>query len=526
MAVTRKELMARFDTAKTKRSNWDNLYQECYRYAIPHRDTFYNVVPGKDKNFDLYDSTAIDSTSAFANLLSETITPPEFRWFEYAVGPDIPNMMKERVQFLLDGVTEKFFYLLNMTNFDTESNQAYHDLAAGTGSLAIRDFDDVDAPATFSAVPPSEIYIAEGREGIIDTVFRLYKMEPRKVKITWPNANFDETKLVRRPNTAVGSASATGQGTEQELEILEALYYDYDEKKFKYQVYLMDVSEENAIVDDELIYNSWVVFRWAVVSGEIYGRGPLISALADIKSLNKSVEMVLQNASLAIAGVYTGVDDGILNPETVEISPGVIIPVAFNGGQVGRSLDVLPRSGDFSIAELVLDDLRQSIRRKLLDDDFAPLDDAVRSSAEVAARQQRAMKKAGPNFGRVKIEMITNLVTSLTKLWQAKGELPPFEIDGKQITLRFTSPISKFQNNEDLQNLDAYLARMNGLQPGFGPIVVKPEEYAHFVAEKSGIPIKLINSRQDLLQAQQNIGNLIAEGGPEGQAVVEGFTKQ
>ncbi len=524
MPVTKAELFGRFETAKTRRGQWDNLYEDCYRYAIPQRNTFYSKTPGQDKNFDIFDSTAIDSTNAFANLLSETITPSEFRWFEYAAGTDIPNHLKERVQTLLDAVTEKFFELLSRTNFDTEINQAYLDLAVGTASLSIRDYDDVDAPATFSAVPPAEIYIAEGREGTIDTIFRLYKMEPRKVKITWPDANFDETKNAK-PRKSIGSGTATGAGQENELQILEAVYYDYDDKVYKYQVYNYG-DNDDAMVSEDLLYNSWVVFRWAVVSGEIQGRGPLISALPDIKSLNKSVEMVLQNAALAIAGIYTGVDDGVLNPETVEISPGIIIPVAFNGGQVGKSLDVLPRSGDFSVADLVLNDLRQSIRRKLLDDDLAPLDDAVRSSAEVAARQQRLAGRAGPNFGRVKVEMIVNLVKSLTQLWQAKGEIPPFEIDGKQITLRFTSPLSKQQNDEDLRNMDTYLGRMNGLQPGFAPLVVKPEEYAHYVGEKSGIPIKLLNDRQSLIEAQKQLGQMVAEGGPEGQALVEGFVNQ
>ncbi len=53
------------------------------------------------------------------------------------------------------------------------------------------------------------------------------------------------------------------------------------------------------------------------VAGEIYGRGPVITALPDIKTLNKVKELVLKNASLAIAGVYTAADDGVLNPNTI-----------------------------------------------------------------------------------------------------------------------------------------------------------------------------------------------------------------
>ena len=42
--------------------------------------------------------------------------------------------------------------------------------------------------------------------------------------------------------------------------------------------------------------------------------------------------MILRNASIAIAGVYTARDDGVLNPNNIRISPGSIISVASNGG--------------------------------------------------------------------------------------------------------------------------------------------------------------------------------------------------
>ena len=48
---------------------------------------------------------------------------------------------------------------------------------------------------------------------------------------------------------------------------------------------------------------------------EIYGRGPCLYALPDIKTLNKVIELNLKNASLSIGGVFTAVDDGVLNPQ-------------------------------------------------------------------------------------------------------------------------------------------------------------------------------------------------------------------
>ncbi len=112
----------------------------------------------------------------------------------------------------------------------------------------------------------------------------------------------------------------------------------------------------------------WVISRYMKVAGEIYGRGPLITALPDIKTLNKTKELLLKNASLAVAGVYTAADDGVLNPNTVKIVPGAIIPVARNGGPQGPALLALPRSGDFNVSQLIINDMVQNIKRILLDE--------------------------------------------------------------------------------------------------------------------------------------------------------------
>lgn len=518
MAYDIKKLNEYYKAAKSRRSNADQLLQDVYQYAIPYRDMMYNKTEGTEKNADIFDSTAIDSTTNFANFIHESFTPAEYRWMEYSAGNEIPDSQRERVQTLLDVVTERFFQLLGSTNFDTEINQCYHDLAGGTGVLGIRDygkFGSTEDAATFVATPPYEIFFAEGREGHISMVFRRFEVTPDRVKTIWPDAELPEGyDRVRYPST----------NAENKVAIVEACYYDYDTKEYQYSVF-DEAQCGEFFVNTTNKYASWIVFRWSVVSGEQFGRGPLINAMPDIKTVNKVVEMILMNASISISGIYTAVDDGILNPANVVLEPGVIIPVGSNGnGAYGRSLDVLPRNGEFDVSQLVLNDLRQSIRRKLLDDDVAPLDQAVRSSREVALRQQMLARRGGPSIGRLRTELAFSLVHNLTAMWQAKGLLPPFEIDGKSITIRFTSPLAKQQRQEDLQDLDSYIARMNALQPGLAPIAVKPEEYVHYVQEKTGIPLKLIPSRDELRQVQQQMGQAIAQGGPAGQAIVEGFS--
>ena len=53
-----------------------------------------------------------------------------------------------------------------------------------------------------------------------------------------------------------------------------------------------------------------------------------MTALPDIKTANKVVELILKNASIAVTGIWLADDDGVLNPANVKLVPGSIIPKA------------------------------------------------------------------------------------------------------------------------------------------------------------------------------------------------------
>jgi hypothetical protein len=89
-----------------------------------------------------------------------------------------------------------------------------------------------------------------------------------------------------------------------------------------------------------------------------------MKALPDIRTANKVVELVLKNASIAVTGIWQADDDGVLNPATIRLVPGTIIPKA-----VGSSgLTPLAAPGRFDVSQIVLDDLRARIRHALLAD--------------------------------------------------------------------------------------------------------------------------------------------------------------
>ena len=66
------QIIKRYRSAKAKKDNWESVYEDCYRYALPNRNLYEGYyeggVVGQNKMPDVFDSTAIDSTQKFAKF--------------------------------------------------------------------------------------------------------------------------------------------------------------------------------------------------------------------------------------------------------------------------------------------------------------------------------------------------------------------------------------------------------------------------------------------------------------------------
>src|SRR3546814_3931202 len=113
-----------------------------------------------------------------------------------------------------------------------------------------------------------------------------------------------------------------------------------------------------------------------------------MKALPDIKTANKVVELILKNASIAVTGIWQADDDGVLNPATVRLVPGAIIPKA----QGSAGLTPLAAPGRFDVSQLVLDDLRARIRHALLVDRLGSVEAPRMRSEEHTSELQSLMR--------------------------------------------------------------------------------------------------------------------------------------
>ena len=510
--LTLEEVIRRHKEAFARKDLWRSVYEEAYEYGLPQRNMYQGYyegnVPGQGKMNRVFDSTAIDSTQKFANKIQSGLFPPYKKWCRLEAGKDIPPESRDEVQKKLDKYTDQMFTVMRQSNFDLAMGEFLLDLAVGTSVMLIQPGDAFN-PIQFTAVPQYLIALEEGPQGTVDNVYRKYKIRTEAIMRTYPDAiiSTELQRLIDNEKTEV-------------VELFEAVIYHTERGDYCYHV--IHPKSKSELVFRKIPESPWVVSRYMKVPGEVFGRGPLLTAIPDIKTLNKTLELVLKNASLAISGVYTAADDGVLNPSNVRIAPGSIIPVARNAGPQGASLAPLPRSADFNVSQIIINDLRMNIKKILLDESLPPDNMSARSATEIVERMKELSQNLGSAFGRLITETMTPVVARVLSIMNEKGMIRlPLRVNGLEVKITPISPLAKAQNLDDINDVMQFAQIANSLGAG-GQAEIKPEMIAKYVGDKLGIPADLRTSDEEKEQIQQQIMQMMqAQAQQESAAMAE-----
>lgn len=487
-------LLKRYRRAKDRRSHWEGHWQECYEFALPQREgVIAGSTPGEKKGTRLYDGTASDAVDQLAASLLSELTPPWSRWFAFKPGKDTPDENAQNITDVLDraaGVLQGHF---DRSNFAVEMHQCYLDLVtAGTACLMFEEAPIGEASAfRFTAVPLSTVVFEESATGHLDATFRLSEWTREQFAERFPDADIDEDKTATEINA-----------DDQKIAVLEAVIptargYEY--------IAVRDTdaleSDQRAILKTGTYRKSpFINFRWLKAPGEVYGRSPVMKALPDIKTANKVVELILKNAAIAVTGIWQADDDGVLNPATIRLEPGTIIPKAV--GSAG--LTPLKPANDMNLSNIVLDQMRERIRHALMVDMLGQPDKPNMSATEVIERSLDMARLLGATYGRLQSELLTPLALRAVTILQRRGEIAKFEIDGRVVELDYTSPLARHRAKREAAQMADWIAKINLLGPEALQLL-DPVKAARHLASVYGVPSDLLRDPLDPANGQMQM---------------------
>ena len=492
------DLKTRELQAFDKMAQWHDLLDDCYEYFLPNRNLFDSAVSGSKKMDRIFDSTAIEAIQQGASKLQENIAPIWGNWATFAPSLSVIKALEsgefdvseEQVRQNLEDQADIVFDYINRSNFATQFFEHALDLLVGTGTLRIDETDNNDMPLVFNAIPQKGIAFEEGPYGSIETHWRRFNVKARNLKRQWRGF---------KPSENV--SSLIENQPDAEVEISEGVVFMPKAKKY-YGCVWVKGEDRISWMEDFGESSPWVTGRYSKVSGEIRGRGPAVQALPDVRSLNKVKEFVLQKAAIDLSGMYTATDDGVTNPYNIVISPGVVIPVGSNNSS-NPSIKRLDTGANLALAQFEMQDLQVSIKRALFNDLRDPTG-AVRSATEVAIESRELAKRIGSAFGRLQTEVLVPILKRVVHILTRRGILQPLQLDGRDIEIKFLSPLARAQDAEDIINVQqAVQFVLQNAGPDQAKIGFKQEDFGTWVASKTGMPAELVRTPTEKAQVIQ-----------------------
>jgi hypothetical protein len=461
--MTPEDILARHARALERRRPLEPIWQACYDHALP--------APGAAP---LFDATAADAAEQLAASLLAELAPPWSRWFGLAPTRAVEGAEGQALARTLEDAAETLQGHLDRSNFSLELHQAFLDLVvAGTGLLLVEEAPAGEPSALrFRAVPLREAVMEEGAEGRLDTVFRCMRLTPAEIRARWPQAALP---------------AAPPDETPPRLRVVEAAWPDPLGGHALAVVLEPAEGRPVLLAEGRFAQNPFIAFRWLKLPGETYGRSPVAKALPDIRTANKVVELVLKNASIAATGIWLAEDDGVLNPATVRLVPGAIIPKA--PGSAG--LTPLAAPGNFDVSQLVLQDLRNRIRGALLADRIEAAAKANMTATEVLDRAAATARLLGATYGRLQAELLSPLVARCLSLLRRRGEIPRLVADRQEVRLVYASPLARVQARADAADTLAFLQAAASLG-GTAAAAIDTDAATRWLARTLGAPAEIL----------------------------------
>lgn len=496
--ATVKELKIRYDKAKKARLQFESVLRDAYKYALPERGIFDTLSNGQ-RNFRLYDDTAIEGLGVYADKIQQNMTPAWKEWFKLIPGSEIDEVTAAEVQPILDDITAIIYDNINHSNFSTKINEAYQDVGISTGIITCEEGDGIESFLTFDSVPIEDVAIEESQNGVNENVYKEFDIRIDEIEETIKGAKLHHEMLKKMAEDPTAKVT-----------LVEAVIKN-KARKFEHVVWWEERDFEVFRTDDDDT-SAYIVFRESVPSKGRYGTGRIIKKLYTIKVLNEIKRMDLTNAGFAIAGAWTLRDDSEINPYNIKMEPGTVIPVASNDSR-NPTLKSLDRPGDFQLAQLKVQELQDEVRKILLNQPLGEVSRTpVRTLGEVQERVTENIEVTSAAFSRFQTELLEQLIKRIVDVLQKAGAIRPIIVDGKEITIKFTSPLAKQQDQKDVDTIVNFSATLQatGIPLQTVGSKIKFEEVPQFIAKQIGLDSSLIRTPEEenvynaqIAQAQQ-----------------------
>lgn len=494
-------LMTRRQRAVGELERWRSILDKVYTYAAPNKNVWRDtggqgqkpVSRGNNLTAHLYDLTLLIGTRSFVNRLTSALIPKNEQWLRFVPGSTIDEESRDTVARLLQDLTDFFFRTINASNFYLAVPEAFEDCAVSTGALQINEGDD-DEPLVFSSVPSNSIAYEAGVDGTYSGYFRDFVgISINEILSYWPDATIS-SELYKLESDCLNK-------NDKKIHLVEATIYNYQTKMWDTTIFELNLKEVLYEMEEEA--PAFVAFRWNRRSGEVLGRGPAMDAMPAAASINEAMRDELIAAAFKANPMYMAYSGNVVNYDTFRVEPGAILPVLPTSSG-SWPLAPVPNAGDINFAVLVVQDLREQINRLMFTNPLGPIDTPRQTATESLIRATEFAENAAASFSRVQREFFDKVVKRIIYILKKRGEWPRVEIDGKEIDIKYETPLSASKGQKEVEKLVLFNQILAGMMgPEAAAAATKSAKLPFFIAENLNVDLDLVSSEKEIIEALQ-----------------------
>lgn len=479
----------------------DAVWRECFDYTFPLRGngiggSVSTPIAGQaDRQARMLDSTAPDACNVLAANIMGGLTPSNSVWFALDVGDESTEERR-----WLDDSAKLLWENIHMANFDAEAFECALDMvAAGMFALYV-DEDRERGGFAFQQWPLGQCSFGSTRvDGLIDVVHRRYCLTAEQAE-----AEFGRDALSEGTRRMLESGRSTDEV--EFLHVIEPRTSGVQNPRLSQNLpiasYHIEVAAKNLVREAGYHEMPVIVPRWLRVPGSIYAVGPMFAALPDVRQLNTLKGFELASADVAIAGMWIGKDDGILNPRNLKLGPRKVVIAADTD-----NLKSLQTGANFELSEVMASKLQESIRRTLMADVLPPADGPTKTAYEYSTRVDMARKVRAPIYGRLQAEYLGPLVVRCFGIAYRAGVFapPPETLLGRAFSVRYVSPLARAQKLDEVQAVQGTIATVGAWAEADPTVLdlIAFDKAAEVVAQGLNAPGEILRSPREVAKLRE-----------------------
>lgn len=500
--MTPQEIRDLWSSLDGERSSVKSLVQEVYDYCLPRRgNVLTKRMEGQDLHAALTDSTGETAAERFATGMYNFMWNPSRTNF-MLLPPIEGSGIGEDISHQLLGVTELLKDEMSASNFE----EAFYENALDTATAGTATLEPSRGDASlfeFTCHPLEQICFTENRRGRVESVLRKFEWTAQQM--------VEEFGLGRVPPKVV-DAYKTAAGKQKSFEVIHAAVPRRDFRIGRRDVLNMPIESIWCSGDHVLRTGGWpeqryLVSRFTKAAGEKFGRSPGMTALPDMKMLNKIEETIIAGAETVVRPPILTPDSSFLSggdgEELVSLDPGSLLYYRVNPINPNVKPEPFLTGARVDFGHEYAESKRDIIKRTFYNDLFLILGDEKRRTAtEVRSILAEKMSMLGPSFGRLKVELFDPMIRVLLSI---ASEVPEY-LHGIPLgylqlaNIRYISTLAIAMQYAELSLVEdalIFLSPLGELDPSIFDNLSFDEICRGFL-EKMAWPVRWLKSRDEV----------------------------